>query len=185
MGRLSEYINGARGKTVYLNNSKHFNISVDSEQVDNMLDILSDEDIKKDILFKAVKAGGKELQSTAKDYFKQRMGESANHVSKFIKAPFVDGIVLKGDRAYCEARVSIMKDFRMKFFEKGTEDRYIKQKGHSDLQRGRHSENTGKSNYRGRIGAKWFFKDARSASDSQINEAMIKTIDNQLKKYGI
>jgi hypothetical protein len=54
------------------------------------------------------------------------MGESANHVSKYIKAPFVDGIVLKGDKAYCEARVSIMKDFRMKFFEKGTEDRYIK-----------------------------------------------------------
>lgn len=185
MGRLSEYINGARGKTVYLDTKKNFNIEIDLEQVNRMLEILDDEEIKKDVLFKAVKAGAKVLQSTAKDYFKQRMGESANHISKYIKAPFFEGVIIKGDKAYCEVRVSIMKDFRMKFFETGTEDRYIKQSGHSDLQKGRHQTNTGKHNYRGRIGAKWFFKDARTASDSQINEAMIKTVDNQLKKYGI
>lgn len=163
----------------------NFKLDIDSGQVDDLLSLLDDEEIKQNVLFKAVKAGGKVLQTTAKDYFKQRMGESANHVSKYIKAPFVDGVVLKGDKAYCEARVSIMKDFRMKFFEKGTEDRYIKQKGHSDLQRGRHQTNTGKANYRGRITGKWFFKDARTNSDSQINEAMIKSIDNSLKRYGI
>ena len=163
----------------------NFKLDIDSGQVDDLLSLLDDDEIKRNVLFKAVKAGGKVLQTTAKDYFKQRMGESANHVSKYIKAPFVDGVVLKGDKAYCEARVSIMKDFRMKFFEKGTEDRYIKQKGHSDLQRGRHQTNTGKPNYRGRITGKWFFKDARTNSDSQINEAMIKSIDNSLKRYGI
>lgn len=185
MGRLSEYVNGARRRTVYLDTKKNFNIEIDLEQVNRMLEILDDEEIKRDALFKAVKAGARVLQSTAKDYFKQRMGESANHYSKYLKAPFFEGVIIKGDKAYCEVRVSIMKDFRMKFYETGTEDRYIKQRGHSDLQKGRHVENTGKSNYRGRIGAKWFFKDARTNSDSLINEAMINSIDKTLKRYDI
>ncbi len=165
--------------------NKDCKIQIDSDTVDFMLDLLDDDEKKKQILYRAVIAGGKVLQGTAKQYFKQRMGESATHLSKYIKKPFEDGIILKGDKAYLEARVSIMKDFRMKFFEKGTEDRYIKQKGHSDLQRGRHQTNTGKPNYRGRITAKWFFKDARNNSAAGINDAMMKSIDNALKRYGL
>lgn len=179
MGRLSEYINGGNS---YLDRQT---VQIDSSKVDNMLNILDDDDIKRNVIYKSLIAGGKVLQGTAKQYFKQRMGESANHQSKYIKRPFADGIVLKGDKAYLEARVSIMKDFRMKFFEKGTEERYIKNKGHSDLKRGRHNQNTGKSNYRGRIEGKWFFKDARNASVSGVDEAMIRSIDNSLKRYGI
>lgn len=165
-----------------MNNCK---VEINSNSVDTLLTILDDDEKKRQIIYKAVIAGGKVLQGTAKQYFKQRMGESATHISKYIKKPFEDGIILKGDKAYLEARVSIMKDFRMKFFEKGTEDRYIKQKGHSDLQRGRHQTNTGKPNYRGRITAKWFFKDARNNSAAGINDAMMKSIDNALKRYGL
>lgn len=157
---------------------------VNSDGVDQFLNQIDDDEVRKGILYKAVIAGGKVLQGTAKEYFRNRMGESALHTSKYIKAPFQDGIVLKGDKAYTEARVSIMKDFRMKWFEKGTEDRYIKQKGHSDLTRGRHQTNTGKANYRGQITAKWFFRDARNNTES-INDAMFYSIDNSLKKMGI
>lgn len=182
--RLSEAVNGSRGRTTHFDNSTNVGLQINSQGVDQFLDAIDDDKVKKDILYKAVIAGGKVIQGVAKFYFRNRMGESAMHQSKYIKAPFQDGIVLKGDKAYTEARVSIMKDFRMKFFEKGTEDRYIKQKGHSDLQRGRHGENTGKPNYRGKITAKWFFRDARSNTES-INDAMFFSIDNSLKKMGI
>lgn len=158
---------------------------VDSKSLDTLFEILDDDEKRRQIIYKALISGGKVLQGKTKQYFKQRMGESATHVSKYIKKPFEDGVVLKGDKAYLEARVSIMKDFRMKFFEKGTEDRYIKQKGHSDLQRGRHQTNTGKPNYRGRITGKWFFKDARNDSAAGINDAIFKSIDNALKRLGL
>lgn len=184
MGRLSEYINGARGRSTYLNN-KPIKAEFITDGLDLMISVLDDDEKKKQILYRAVIAGGKVLQGVAKQYFKQRVGEASTHISKYIKQPFVEGVVLKGDKAYLECRVSIMKDFRMKFFEKGTEDRYIKQKGHSDLQRGRHQTNTGKPNYRGRITGKWFFKDARNDSAAGINDAMMKSIDNALKRYGL
>ena len=151
---------------------------IDSHEVDNLLNVLDNDELRKNIIFKAIKAGAKVLQTTTKSYFKERMGASANHVSKYLKAPFYDGIIVKGDKAYCEARVSIMKDFRMKFFEKGTNERFIKH--HSNVKRSR--SKTGKSNYRGKINGRWFFKDARSASESAINEAIIKSIDNSLKR---
>lgn len=159
-------------------------LEINNSNVDSFLNQIDDDNVRQSILYKAVLAGGKNLQGTTQTYFKQRMGESANHQSKYIKAPFYEGIVLKGDKAYTEARVSIMKDFRLKFFEKGTNDRYIKQKGHSDLKRGRHNDNTGKSNYKGRITAKWFFRDARSNTES-INASIFNSIDNSLIKMGI
>ena len=184
MGRLSEYVNGSRGRSNYLDSGKNIGMQIFTQDIDDFLDQIDDENVRRNILYKAVIAGGKAVQGTAKEYFRNRMGESALHQSKYIKAPFQDGIIVKGDKAYLEARVSIMKDFRMKFFEKGTEERYIKQKGHSDLQRGRHGTDTGKANYRGRITGKWFFRDARNNTESIYN-AMFFSIDNSLKKLGI
>lgn len=158
------------------------NVEIDSEKLDKTLETLGDDELTKNILFKAVKSGAKIIQETAKSYFKQRMGESANHQSKYLKAPFADGIIMKGDKAYCEARVSILKDFRMKFFETGTNERYIKNNSHSDGKRGSKNKNTGKSNYRGVIKAKWFFKDARTSSEPLVNEAMMETINKELYK---
>ena len=157
-------------------------ITTESERIDKILATLSDDEFKKNLLFKSVWAGAKVLQGTTKQYFRNKMGESAMHYSKYIKAPFEDGITVKGDKAYCEARVSIMKDFRLKFFEKGTEDRYIKKSGHSDLKRGRHNNTGEKSQYRGRITPKHFFLDARNDSTNNINEVMEQAISNELNK---
>lgn len=175
--------NNFRNRT-FTTRGNYDNVSaeISSEGIDNFLDALDDDDIKRNILFKAVKSGGKVLQQTTKYYFKNAIGDAANHISKYIKAPFQDGIVLKGDKAYIEARVSIMKDFRMKFFETGTEERYTKQKGHSDLKRGRHQVNTGKPNYRGKIKATHFFKNARDNSKEAVSDAMQISIDKEIKK---
>lgn len=158
------------------------NITINSNGIDSIIDKLDDEELKRNIIYKAIYAGAKELQRTTQSYFKSALGESANHISKYIKAPFYEGITVKGEKAYTEVRVSIMKDFRLKFFEKGTVDRYIKQSGHSDYSRKkkRNVVDTGKSNYRGRIKGKQYFKQAREAST--INDTIIKSLEKSLSK---
>lgn len=160
------------------------NVTIDSNGIDNIINKLNDDELKRNIIYKAIYAGAKELQRTTQSYFKTAMGESANHISKYIKAPFYEGITVKGEKAYIEARVSIMKDFRLKFFEKGTVERYTKQSGHSDYTRKkkRYVKNTGKAKYRGRIKGKEYFKKARQASSTIINDIMNKSLEKSLNK---
>lgn len=140
-------------------------VEIDAKLLYDCLDTLDDEDVKRNILYKAVYEGAKILRNNTKQYFKNAVGEVATNYSKYISAPFEDGVTLKGDKAYCEYRVSIMRDFRMKFFEMGTKDRYTKD-----------------GKYRGKMEAKHFFKDARNASQSSIEDAILRSIDNAMKK---
>lgn len=160
------------------------NVIVNKQEVDELLNKLGDDTIRNNLIFKALYSGAKELQRTTQSYFKSAMGESANHVSKYIRKPFYEGVTVSGDKAYLTSIVSIMRDFRMKFFEKGTKERYIKQTGHSDYSRKkkRYIKNTGKSNYRGVITGKHFFKDAVENTRDRISYGIIKSIDDSLKK---
>lgn len=188
MGRLSEYINGGHG--TYTSTPKAHsigrdgNVKIDSSQVDRLLNALDDADNKRDILFKAVKDGAKVLQEQAKQSFRREMGGSATHFSKYIRKPFEDGITVKGDKAYCEAIVSIMSDFRMKFFEKGTKPRRTKGRkivGYANERQTR-LKREGKGHSTGAIKATYFFRNAREQSETAVNEAMKISIDNALKK---
>lgn len=160
------------------------NVVIDGKQVDELLNKLSDDELKRRIIFKAIYSGAKELQTAAQSFFKSALGESASHVSKYIRKPFYEGVTVSGDKAYLETKVSIMKDFRMKFFEKGTNERYIKQSGHSDYSRKkkRYIKNTGKPNYRGKITGTHFFKNATENNKERINYGIIKSIDKSLKE---
>lgn len=140
--------------------------SVDSTQTDKLLDSLSDDGLKRGIIYKALSAGAKVLKGTAKSYFKNAVGGVADHYSPYIKAPFSEGIVMKGDKAYLEVRVSIMKDFRMKFFEKGTTPHRTTKKGFN----------------RGGMVGKYFFRNASQASSGKVESAIEQSIDNSLRK---
>lgn len=155
---------------------------IESTEVDRFLDNLDDDKNRQNIVYKGLVSGAKLLQGVTQQYFKNAMGESANHQSKYIRLPFYEGVTLKGDKAYLEVRVAIMKDFRMKYFEKGTTDRYIKQKSHSNPNKKRYVKDTGKPNYRGHIEGKWFFKDARNASASGVEHATKVEMDYQIMK---
>lgn len=159
-------------------------VKIEANDVYQTLNKLSDDELRRSIIFKAIYAGAKRLQAHTQEYFKSSMGDSANHVSRYIKKPFFEGVTVKGDKAYLEAVVSIMKDFRMKFFEKGTQERYIKQRGHSDYSRKkiRYIKNTGKPNYRGRIKAKHFFADARKNMSYLMNSVCMESIRKNLEK---
>lgn len=158
------------------------NVSINSSEVDRLLDNLGDSDLLNKILFEAIKAGAKVLQENTKKQFRMEMGAVSSNISRFTRKPFEDGITMKTDKAYCEATVSIMGDPRLKWFETGTDDRYTKGYKITGYANGRRNrlQRQGKGHWTGKIGRKDFFKHARENNDT--NDAIIESINNALKK---
>ena len=154
---------------------------IDSRQVDDVLKALSDDELKRKILFDAFKAGAKVLQQNTQALFRQSMGESAIHYSKYIRKPFEDGVTVKGDKAYIEASVSIMNDFRMKFFEKGTKQRTTKGRKITGYTEKHRLIREGKGHNTGAIKPLYFFRRARE-NETVITDAIEKSINNALNK---
>lgn len=159
-------------------------VKIDSAEVDRLLDSLSDTDLLNKIIFEAVKAGARVLRDKTKQSFRSEMGGVASNVSRFTRKPFEDGITMKTDKAYVEASVSIMGDQRLKWFETGTQDRYTKGRkivGYSGTKRNR-LQREGKGHWTGRIKENYFFKKARSSSETAIDDAIKQSINNALEK---
>ena len=154
---------------------------IDSRQVDDVLKALSDDELKRKILFDAIKKGAQTLQQDTKKLFRQSMGESASHYSKYIRKPFEDGVTVKGDKAYIEASVSIMNDFRMKFFEKGTKQRTTKGRKIVGYINSHKLKREGKGHNTGSIKPLYFFKQARQ-NETAIKDAIMQSINNALRK---
>lgn len=159
-------------------------VRIDSADVDRLLNSLSDTDLINKILFDAVKAGARVLRDNTKQSFRSEMGGVASNVSRFTRKPFEDGITMKSDRNYSEAKVSIMGEPRLKWFETGTQDRYTKGRkivGYSGTKRNR-LQREGKGHWTGRIKENHFFKKARSSSETAIDDAIKQSINNALEK---
>lgn len=95
-------------------------------------------------------------------------------------SPMVEGINVIRDSGYGVAVVSIMRDFRLKWFEKGTDQRWAGGRKTD----GKYAGQTNASNYRGAIKAEHFFLDARNREESierAIFESLDKTINRILK----
>ena len=159
-------------------------VKIDSREVDQLLDNLADTDLMNKIIFEAVKAGAKVLQENTKKSFRAEMGGVASNISRYTRKPFEDGVIVSTDKVYVEAKVSIMGDHRMKWFEKGTQDRYTKGRkivGYSGTKRNR-LQREGKGHYTGRIDGNNFFRKARSSSETAIEDAIKQSINNALEK---
>ena len=140
---------------------------VQSREVDEFLNEIGDEEKTRQILLDGLKAGAMVLRDRTRESFRSKLGEGASHSSPYLGGkPFYEGVRMIVDKSYNEAIVSIMKDYRMRFYENGTKDRVTK-KGYK----------------RGRITAKHFFQEARSSSESEIYDAISNGIDIAMRKY--
>ena len=95
------------------------------------------------------------------------------------------GVKKKISRDAKEAKVHIMGDFRLKFFEKGTKDRHTKGrkiKGSYYVGGRKYKSRTGKGGNRGRIAANYFFRAAKQATERQIFDEMDNTISRFIQK---
>lgn len=152
---------------------------IDSKELDDILNNLNERN-RKEIMFNSLVKGGnilvKETQSELLSVL-----PNANRGERYGK-PMVKGVKLKKEKDYDDVKIHIMGDYRLKFFEMGTEERYLKKplssKNNSSLKK-----NDGNRPYRGKIIGKGFFKKARETSkmiDSVIDN-LIKEINKLFK----
>lgn len=146
---------------------------IDSSEIDNILNNLNEENRKK-ALFNSLVKGGQEL---VKETQSELLSVLPNGKS------MLKGIRLKKDKNYDEVKVHIMGDYRLKFFEMGTEERYLKKplpkkNETNELKSG--SKNSGGTPYRGKISPKYFFQKAREHSN--MVSVMIEKLINEINK---
>lgn len=126
------------------------------------------------VVLSALKKGGEELQGLTKENLKKVLGAAASSSNHW--QPMEKGIRLIVDKDYNTVIVSILKDFRLKFFESGTDERYLKKD---------HIKSDGrllkKGSYRGKIDAKHFFADARN-NEGEIFSAIENALNEELNK---
>ena len=138
------------------------NVSVNDGAVNNLFQSLND-DTRKKILLTALKAGADRLTANTKQQLRSRLGLGATTPNRWNGKTMESGIKSKADKDYCEVSVSIMGDFRLKFFEKGTKIRQTRKT---------------KAN-RGSIKALNFFSTAR---EEDLSDIISTSISQSLKR---
>lgn len=136
------------------------NVQVDDTSVQNLFNAL-DDNSRKNILFTALRKGGRKLASQTRTQLKAKLGAGATSLNRWNGKTMESGIKLKADKDYCEVSVSIMGDFRLKFFEKGTRQRSLRRGGAN----------------RGSIKPLNFFREARQMNiDDVINNSLNESL---------
>lgn len=153
---------------------------IDRRQVDELLAKLSTER-RSQIMFSALKKGGKALQQETKVQLRQSVANT-HSPNRWNGKTLEDGIRFKANTVYQEVMVHILGDFRLKFFEKGTKDRYTKihKNKLSTSQYINQLKKGDRSRFRGKITASHFFRRARQ-NEEVIQEAVFKELDKQFK----
>ena len=126
-----------------------------------------EDSLKSGAVITALEKGAEVLQAETRTQLRRKLGPGATSTLRR-KKPMEKGVSLVVDREHGEVRVSILGDFRLKWFERGTEERYTRVS--------RRRKGSAKR-YRGRIEALRFFESARS-NESRV----IETIENELTK---
>lgn len=149
---------------------------VEKDEITQMLKRLSSNELRKAELSTLRKSANILARETTKR-FKENINIDNRRVSTINKkGKNVTKIrrvaTVKVHRGKIEAKVNIMSDFRLKFFEMGTKERHTK--GHKIIGNFR----KGKGRRTGSIKAGWYFRSAQQDTERQIFDNM----DNLLSK---
>lgn len=141
---------------------------IDSSQTDKLLNSLDNETLRRSIIVAAIKEAANVINDKTRENFRASIS-GASHYSKFIRRPFYQGVSTSVDKNLMESKVSIMPDFRMKFFEKQIQERSYKKNN--------------KIHRTGVVSAKHFFKNAITSTQSLVEQTLKRIIDNKLSEY--
>lgn len=141
---------------------------IDSSQTDKLLNTLDNENLRRSIIVAALKEAANVINEKTRENFKASIS-GASHYSKYIRRPFYQGVSTSVDKNLMETKVSIMPDFRMKFFEKQIQERSYKKNN--------------KIHRTGVVSAKHFFKNAITSTQSLVEQTLKRIIDNKLSEY--
>lgn len=141
---------------------------IDSSQTDKLLNSLDNENLRRSIIVAALKEAANVINDKTMENFMASIS-GASHYSKYIRKPFYQGVSTSVDKNLMESKVSIMPDFRMKFFEKQIQERSYKKNN--------------KIHRTGVVSAKHFFKNAITSTQSLVEQTLKRIIDNKLSEY--
>lgn len=153
---------------------------IDTTQLDKIFENLSEENRTKAMKV-ALMEGAKILQENAQQNLMRKMGSGATSTIKY-KKPMTDGITIndKDFKYYKTIAISILRDFRLKWFELGTSERYRKVRGINSKGK-KYVKRDEKGGYTGFITGTHFFKEARE-NTSPIEEAIIRAMEAEINK---
>lgn len=156
-------------------------VTIEYDELVKMLNSLDSETVDK-ILLTSTKVAADELRDETKQILLQKLPAAAN--GKKYGKPMTKGVISKSDKDYVLSYVSIMREFKLKWFEMGTGERYRKIRYSGTDKRGRQRKVLRKDNTKastGKIKALDFFKQAREQYGNQVvddmQEAIIKSLE--------
>jgi len=140
-------------------------LEVETKDVLNMFADLTGKEQKK-VYRNALRIAARILVKEAKQQLRGVIGSKINSKNKWNGKTLGSGIKLKLDKEATEAKVHIMGDFRLKFFEKGTKNRTLRKNGAN----------------RGAMTAHYFFRTAKSDKENEIFNSLDKIISESINR---
>lgn len=170
-------------------------VKIDTSGLDKFFERL-ESPYRDEITMKALHKWGERLKELTIQRLTSKMGDAATRPRvrpTGTSKPMTKGVKITDDKELATVIVSILKEFRLKYFETGTKERYLKRTGAKDreagylkfdkriLHRKKGKENFYKAgSYRGKITGIHFFKEAREEIDENL---LIQFLDEELDKY--
>ena len=114
----------------------------------------------------ALRKAGRILQKETKTQLRSVVGKTINHKNRWDGKTLGSGIKLKVDKKATEAKVHIMGDFRLKFFELGTTTRRLRKNGAN----------------RGRMNASHFFRTAKDNKERAIFDNINQMVEESITR---
>lgn len=155
------------------------NIEVDARQVTSMFANLTSKQQRR-VYRNALRRGANILVGETKRQLRQTLGRAVSSKNWWNGKTLISGI--KSNANEKEAKVHIMGDFRLKFFELGTRVRRTtgsntaSVKGRNPIRRQRVATN------RGRINALYFFRTAKANKEREIFDNMDNLISQSIQR---
>lgn len=161
------------------------NIEVDKESVRELqkkLSQLSSKNQKK-AYREALREGGRIIGNKAK-YYLRAVTDAANHKNWWDGKTLASGIVVRVNRDITAATISILRDFRLKFFQDGTKQRTTLGRK-TDAGRSiriKTNKRIAAGANRGRIKPTNFFIKAQESTEKNVKELLDRSISKAINK---
>lgn len=155
---------------------------INKRGIEEIIDNLNAQN-RNEAIYKALVKGGEALVKETKEQLRKELPRGATSGKRYGDA-LEKGVKLQKDKHYDEVKVHIMGDYRLKFFELGTADRYTRKSRkllRNDDSFRKSGGTQGINGYRGKIDAKHFFQQARE-NDTPIIEEIIETLQKEINK---
>ena len=161
------------------------NVEVNMESLKAMLSELEPKHMKK-VRREVLKKSASKLVTATRRNLKS-VTKHANGRNWWNNKTLQSGIRYRINQDVSEAKIHIMGDYRLIFLEKGTALRYTTGKSSKSVRGKKPSRRQKRKAYRGKINAKWFFRNAREQKgkeiESEINLEISKAIEKINEKY--